>query len=225
MPLPSPAPRSTARDAPALGQLLRAHRQQGDAVFVLFDLARHADDHRRFLEAAGAVDVEILDTRKTHPGWRVLEKYAVRAGGGTNHRMGLFDGCLIKDNHLAAWNALTENAPGTIAEAIRQARSKLGKGVPVEVEVDTLEQLRDALTGGPDIVLLDNMPPAMLREAVSIRDSINPGVLLEASGGISLESIFEIAQTGVERISIGALTHSAPACDIAFDWSGFLKDQ
>ena len=215
---------SGQRIATVSGPLRSLLTGERTALNFLTHLSGIASLTRRFVEAAGSAQVKILDTRKTHPGWRVLEKYAVRAGGGTNHRMGLFDGCLIKDNHLAAWNALAQNAPGTIAEAIRQARSKLGKGVPVEVEVDTLEQLRDALAGGPDIVLLDNMPAAMLREAASIRDSIDPDVLLEASGGISLETISEIAQTGVERISIGALTHSAPALDIAFDWSGFLAN-
>jgi nicotinate-nucleotide pyrophosphorylase (carboxylating) len=180
---------------------------------------------RRFVEAVQPFPVRILDTRKTHPGWRVLEKYAVRAGGGTNHRMGLFDGCLIKDNHLAAWaeESRLSSKPPTIAEAIRQARSSVSDDVPVEVEVDTLDQLRDALEGSPDIVLLDNMTPAQLRQAVAIRDRMQPNVLLEASGGITLETIREIAQTGVERISIGALTHSAPACDLAFDWSALLN--
>ncbi len=175
----------------------------------------------RFVDAVNLSPVQILDTRKTHPGFRVLEKYAVRAGGGTNHRMGLFDGCLIKDNHLAAWAAQADSP--TIAGAISEARRQLGEGIPVEVEVDTLEQLRDALNGSPDIILLDNMSPAQLREAVAIRNQIGPGVLLEASGGITLETISEMARTGVERISIGALTHSAPACDLAFDWSNILR--
>ncbi|MCA9072838.1 MAG: nicotinate-nucleotide diphosphorylase (carboxylating), partial [Planctomycetaceae bacterium] len=110
------------------------------------------------------------------------------------------------------------------AEAVRQARTFVKEGVSVEVEVDTLDQLRDALEGQPDIVLLDNMTPDQLRQAVAIRDEKQPQVELEASGGITLQTIREIAQTGVERISIGALTHSAPACDIAFDWSTFLKE-
>lgn len=199
-----------------LASLLSGERT---ALNFLTHLSGIASMTRRYVEAAGNPNVQFLDTRKTHPGWRVLEKYAVRAGGGTNHRMGLYDGCLIKDNHLAAWKALDRSASGSIAGAVRQARSRLKPGVPVEVEVDTLEQLRDALTGGPDIVLLDNMPTDTLREAVSIRDAVTREVLLEASGGITLETIADIAQTGVERISIGALTHSAPACDIAFDWS------
>jgi nicotinate-nucleotide pyrophosphorylase (carboxylating) len=187
------------------------------ALNFLTHLSGIATLTRRFVDTVMPSPVQILDTRKTHPGWRVLEKYAVRAGGGSNHRMGLYDGCLIKDNHLAAW-AAGLNAP-SIADAIRQARRTLGEGIPVEVEVDTLDQLRDALEASPDIVLLDNMAPAVLREAVAIRNQMQPKTLLEASGGIRLETIGEIARSGVERISIGALTHSAPACDLAFDWS------
>lgn len=194
------------------------------ALNFLTHLSGIATFTRVFIEAVKPASAKILDTRKTHPGWRVLEKYAVRAGGGVNHRMGLFDGCLIKDNHLAAWRTMSGNQ-ASIAQAVRQARSFVEAGVSVEVEVDTLDQLRDALEGQPDIVLLDNMTPDQLREAVAIRDQKQPQVQLEASGGITLDTIHAIAQTGVERISIGALTHSAPACDIAFDWSAFLQDQ
>ncbi len=183
----------------------------------------------QFVEAVKPANVQILDTRKTHPGWRVLEKYAVRAGGGSNHRMGLYDGCLIKDNHLAAWatgldsaNHSQHNSAG-IAEAVRCAKQHVASGISVEVEVDTLDQLRDALKGDPDIVLLDNMTLDELREAVAIRNEEQPQVLLEASGGITLETVREIAFTGVERISLGALTHSAIACDLAFDWSQVLQ--
>lgn len=188
------------------------------ALNFLTHLSGIATLTRKFLEAAQPTTAKILDTRKTHPGWRVLEKYAVQAGGGVNHRMGLFDGCLIKDNHLAAWRTLFSKEK-SIAEAVREARRFVRDRVSVEVEVDSLDQLRDALEGQPDIVLLDNMTPNQLREAVTIRNEKQPQVQLEASGGITLETIPEIAQTGVERISIGALTHSAPACDIAFDWS------
>jgi nicotinate-nucleotide pyrophosphorylase (carboxylating) len=167
----------------------------------------------QFVERIAGTRAVILDTRKTLPGYRRLEKYSVRCGGGTNHRMGLFDGVLIKDNHLAAWTA---NA--SIAAAVKTAREKSPPGVSIEVEVDSLDQLRDALQGGPDIVLLDNMPPAMLREAVAIRDAARQSVLLEASGGVTLETVRAVAETGVERISIGGLTHSAPALDLAFDW-------
>ncbi len=170
---------------------------------------------RQFVEAAAGTRAQILDTRKTLPGWRALQKYAVRCGGGTNHRMGLYDGVLIKDNHLAAW---TEGH--SIAEAVGTARQRSPTGIGIEVEVDTLDQLVDALRGRPEIVLLDNMSPAQLRSAVELRDAQAPGVLLEASGGITLETVAEVARTGVERISIGGLTHSAPALDLAFDWKG-----
>lgn len=168
----------------------------------------------QFVERIAGTRAGILDTRKTLPGFRRLEKYAVRCGGGTNHRMGLFDGVLIKDNHLAAWTA---NA--SIASAVKTAREKSPHGVSIEVEVDTLDQLRDALRGGPDIVLLDNMPPSVMQEAVAIRNDNAPAVLLEASGGVTIDTVRAIAETGVERISIGGLTHSAPALDLAFDWT------
>jgi nicotinate-nucleotide pyrophosphorylase (carboxylating) len=170
---------------------------------------------RQFVDQVAGTRARVLDTRKTWPGWRILQKYAVRCGGGTNHRMGLYDGILIKDNHLAAWR--TQSPDGSVAAAIRECR-KQWPDKPVEVEVDTLAQLRDALHELPEIVLLDNMKPAMLREAVEIRDKAAPQVQLEASGGVNLATIRDIAVAGVDRISIGALTHSAPALDIAFDW-------
>ena len=186
------------------------------ALNFLTHLSGIATLTRRYVDAVAGTRAQILDTRKTRPGWRRLEKYAVRAGGGTNHRMGLYDGCLIKDNHLAAWAA--KGSGSTIADAVRTARSRLPAGIPVEVEVDTLEQLTDALSGGPDIVLLDNMNPDTLRRSVALRDRQASGVLLEASGGVTLETVAEVARTGVERISVGALTHSAVALDLAFDW-------
>ena len=173
---------------------------------------------RRFVDAVRGTRAEILDTRKTLPGWRLLEKYAVRCGGGTNHRMGLYDGVLIKDNHLAAW---TES--DSIAAAVETARQRSPAGISIEVEVETLDQLTDALRGGPDIVLLDNMDVATLRQAVNMRDHTAPRVLLEASGGVTLETVAAIAQTGVERISVGGLTHSAPALDLAFDWKSRIQ--
>ena len=177
---------------------------------------------RKFVDAVEETNAKILDTRKTHPGYRLLEKYAVRAGGGTNHRMGLYDGILIKDNHLAAWAESGEES--TIAEAIKQARNCVRKeGVSIEVEVETLEQLADALGGTPDIVLLDNMDVETLRKAVALRNQEAPNVLLEASGGVLLENVGEIAETGVERISVGALTHSAVALDLAFDWKTRIR--
>ena len=178
---------------------------------------------RQFADHVAGTRSVILDTRKTLPGYRVLQKYAVRCGGGTNHRMGLYDGILIKDNHLAAWSRRT--GANSVADAVRAARrhteSQPDKSVPdmtVEVEVDSLDQLRDALGGHPDIVLLDNMAPSELMQAIEIRNEMSPEVQLEASGGITLETVQAIAETGVERISIGGLTHSAVALDLAFDW-------
>lgn len=171
---------------------------------------------REFVDAVHGTAATILDTRKTLPGWRSLAKYAVRAGGGTNHRMGLFDGVLVKDNHIAAWSRLVGNS--RLADAVRQARAGAPPGVSVEFEVDTLEQLRDVLDGQPDIVLLDNMTPDQLTRAVRLRNEIAPRVLLEASGGVTLGTVRTIAETGVERISIGALTHSARCFDLGFDF-------
>ncbi len=168
---------------------------------------------RCYVDAIRGSHAVILDTRKTHPAYRLLEKYAVRCGGGTNHRMGLYDGILIKDNHLAAWTAVR-----SIADAIRIARIRAPHGITIEVEVDTLEQLQDALDGQPDIILLDNMTTGQLREAVAIRNARLPSARLEASGGVNLQTVADIAATGVERISVGALTHSAVALDLALDW-------
>jgi nicotinate-nucleotide pyrophosphorylase (carboxylating) len=169
---------------------------------------------RKFVDAAAGFKVKLLDTRKTTPGWRLLEKYAVRCGGGTNHRMGLYDGILIKDNHLAGLG-------GSVRKAVEQARAYPGNaGLPVEVEVDTLEQLEVALAVRADIVLLDNMTLEQLRLAVARRDAIASGVLLEASGGVNLTTVRDIAATGVDRISVGAFTHSATALDIALDYIG-----
>jgi nicotinate-nucleotide pyrophosphorylase (carboxylating) len=173
-----------------------------------------ATQTHRYVDAVAGLPCQILDTRKTTPGWRLLEKYAVRQGGGHNHRMGLHDGILIKDNHLAA---LLGHADA-VAEAVRLARQKHGSSVPLEIEVDTLTQMDVALRAFPDIVLLDNMPPADMREAVRRRDAVAPGVLLEASGGVTLDTVRSIAESGVDRISVGALTHSAPALDIALDY-------
>ncbi len=175
---------------------------------------------RRYVDAVAGTKAAIYDTRKTLPGWRALEKYAVVAGGGRNHRMGLNDMVLIKDNHLAAWRAAATDR--SVAAAVRAARERsdamVDQPIEVEVEVDTLEQLADALAGEPDVVLLDNMTPDQLRQAVALRNERAPDVKLEASGGVTLATIAAIAATGVERISVGAITHSAPALDLAFDW-------
>ena len=202
-----------ARASGSLRSLLIGERTVLNFVMHLSGIATQS---RKFVEAVAGTHAVILDTRKTLPGWRALEKYAVRCGGAANHRMGLHDGVLIKDNHLAAW--VRRAGASTIADAVRQARTVSPSGIAIEVEVDTLDQLCDALAGGPDIVLLDNMSSSTLREAVSLRNEIAPSVRLEASGGITLANVREIAESGVDRISIGALTHSAPALDIAFDW-------
>jgi nicotinate-nucleotide pyrophosphorylase (carboxylating) len=169
---------------------------------------------RHYVDAVGGLKVHILDTRKTTPGWRLLEKYAVRCGGGHNHRLGLSDGFLIKDNHLAA----LASRGISIAEAVRLARQHSKTVAPVEIEVDNLLQLDEALACLPDIVLLDNMDLATLQEAVRRRDAVSPKVVLEASGGVTLATVRAIAETGVDCISVGALTHSAPALDIALDY-------
>jgi nicotinate-nucleotide pyrophosphorylase (carboxylating) len=158
----------------------------------------------------------ILDTRKTFPGYRLLQKYAVRCGGGTNHRMGLYDGILIKDNHIAARGEST--CAAAVADARRYAKSH-DVNPKIEIEVDSLDQLRNALQESPEIVLLDNMSPETMQQAVAIRDaSSSPKTLLEASGGVTLQTVRAIAESGVDRISIGSLTHSSPALDIGFDW-------
>jgi nicotinate-nucleotide pyrophosphorylase (carboxylating) len=187
------------------------------ALNFLTHLSGVATLTRCYVDSAGGSRANIFDTRKTLPGWRVLEKYAVRCGGGRNHRVGLFDMVLIKDNHLAGWKA--SGPDHSVAAAVHAARSRVAPGIPIEVEVDTLEQLADALSAAPDIVLLDNMDLAMLRQAVDIRNRVATRVELEASGGVNLNTVAGIAQTGVERISVGALTHSAPALDLAFDWT------
>jgi nicotinate-nucleotide pyrophosphorylase (carboxylating) len=174
----------------------------------------------RFVAATSGTRAAIYDTRKTTPGWRALEKYAVRCGGGRNHRFGLFDAVLIKDNHLA-W--LRESGgPGItepIATAVAKARANVPAGTVIEVEVDTLDQLDVALRSGPDIILVDNLGPDGMAEAVLRRDAIAPAIQIEASGGVSLATVGALAATGVDRISVGALTHSAPALDLAMDFS------
>jgi nicotinate-nucleotide pyrophosphorylase (carboxylating) len=177
----------------------------------------------RYVRAIAGTKARVYDTRKTTPGWRRLEKYAVRCGGGRNHRTGLFDAVLIKDNHLAlaaGKNMAPVDAVRAARDFLDQTKSQRSSPDPllVEIEVDSLEQLESVLPAGPDVVLLDNMPPDMLREAVRRRDAIAPAVELEASGGVTLETIRGIAESGVERISVGALTHSAPALDVGLDW-------
>ena len=171
----------------------------------------------------------IYDTRKTTPGWRRLEKYAVRCGGGHNHRTGLYDAILIKDNHLAfgagrlAAGVTPNFQPAEAVARARQFVAEMGPGVVdpdmiIEVEVDTLDQLESVLSARPDIVLLDNMSLDELRQAVILRKRLSPDIALEASGGVRLETVGEIALTGVERISVGAVIHSAVCLDVGLDW-------
>ena len=176
---------------------------------------------RRYVDAIGGTKSQIYDTRKTTPGWRRLEKYAVHCGGGANHRTGLYDAILIKDNHLALGQQGSK--PFSPAEAVIRAKEFLRQRYAelpiVEIEVDTLDQLREVLPTEPDMVLLDNMTPPQIAEAVQIRNSVKPSVQLEASGGITLETVRSVAETGVERISVGALTHSAVSLDFGLDWT------
>ena len=162
----------------------------------------------KYVDLVKGTKAKILDTRKTTPGWRAVEKYAVRAGGGVNHRMDLASGVLIKDNHLAALD-------GDVAKAVSRARDLAPKGTKVEVECDRLEQVERAVAAGADIILLDNMSIAMLADAVKL---VKERAILEASGGVNLTTVRAIAETGVDWISIGALTHSAPSMDLGLDF-------
>jgi len=195
---------------------------------------------RRYVDAVEGLSCRIMDTRKTIPGWRLLDKYAVRCGGGKNHRTGLYDGILIKDNHLAAGRHLAarvmrEGEPQrhfTIPRMLQLARKETLGQFPIGIEVENLQQFEEVIQsaisfplplGGAgklhvDYVLLDNMSLDQLSEAVKMRNAKAPKIELEASGGITLENVRAVAETGVDRISVGALTHSAPALDIALDY-------
>ena len=165
----------------------------------------------QFVDAVKGTRAQILDTRKTTPGWRHFEKYAVACGGGGNHRLGLYDMVLIKDNHLAA---LRDAKPNPIAAGVRRARKKYPR-LQVEVEADTLKQVEQAAAARADVILLDNMSPAQLRQAVKL---VAGRGKTEASGGVNLKTVRAIAQSGVDFISVGALTHSARAVDIGLDF-------
>ena len=167
---------------------------------------------RQYADEVAGTAVTLLDTRKTTPGWRVLEKQAVKAGGCANHRMGLYDAVLVKDNHLAALGDLALLPP--VIDRLRSANP----GLPVEIEADTIDQVEHLLgMTGIDVILLDNMTPEQMGRAVALRKAKGSRVLLEASGGVSLHTVRAIALTGVERISVGALTHSAGAADLAME--------
>lgn len=182
------------------------------ALNFLQQLSGVATLTRRFVDAVTGTNAKILDTRKTTPGLRAFEKAAVRAGGGQNHRLGLFDMVMLKDNHFAARDP---------NDSLRQAFDRFHEthpGMRIEVEADTLEQVRDFLKiGGADIILLDNMTPEQMREAMQMRTAAGSSVLYEASGGVTLETVRGIAETGVDFISVGALTHSAPAVDFSLE--------
>ncbi len=209
----------------SLGSLLGPSRQVLAAERTLLNMLGRmcgiATRTAAFIDAMGCTDARLYDTRKTTPGMRALEKYSVRCGGGFSHRMGLHDAVLIKDNHLAGIQ------PDTLKDAITRAARAARSGDPppafVEVEADSLEQLTTLLAIEPgliDIILLDNMTPDALRKAVALRDQLNPKLFLEASGGITLDTIAAVAATGVERISCGSLTHGSTWIDLGLDIVG-----
>ena len=184
--------------------LLKAERT---ALNLLQHISGIATFTSLFVDRVKRYPVRVCDTRKTTPGLRMLEKYGVVVGGGANHRFDLTDGVLIKDNHIAAC--------GSITAAVERVRERVPHTVRIEVETDTLDQVRECLACEVDIIMLDNMAPDMLREAVRIIDG---RALIEASGGIAMDNLEAVAKSGVDIISIGALTHSAPPCDIGMDW-------
>ena len=185
--------------------LLKAERVALNLVQRLCGIATLT---RKFVGKVQGTKVRITDTRKTTPGLRVLEKYAVRVGGGANHRFNLTDGVMIKDNHIAAC--------GSIKEAVRRVRNDIPHTIRIEVETDTIEQVAECLQCGVDIIMLDNMSVELMVKAVQLIDG---RALVEASGGVSLETVEAISASGVDIISVGALTHSALSCDIGMDWS------
>lgn len=192
------------RIAVLTGQVLPLLQGERVALNFMQRLSGIATVTRAFVERVKGYPVTILDTRKTTPGWRALEKYAVKVGGGKNHRLGLFDAVLIKDNHISA--------AGSIGEAVRRVKAALHDRFPVEVEARNLHEVHEALDSGVNTIMLDNMSTEMIREAVAI---IKGKALVEASGGVTLDTVEEIARTGVDCISVGALTHSARAVDIS----------
>jgi nicotinate-nucleotide pyrophosphorylase (carboxylating) len=190
--------------AEILGEASMLLQGERTALNILQRMCGIATLTSRYVAAAKGTGARIVDTRKTAPGLRVLDKYAVRAGGGFNHRFGLYDGVLIKENHIAA--------AGGITIAVSRARNRIPHTMKIEVETETLAQVAEALACGADIIMLDNMDTATMREAIKMIDG---RTLTEASGGVNLETVREIAETGVDIISVGALTHSARAVDIS----------
>jgi len=187
----------------SINDLLRAERVALNLVQRMSGISTLTS---QFVEKVMLLPVKIIDTRKTTPGLRTLEKYAVRVGGGHNHRFNLSDGVLLKDNHIAAC--------GSIQKAVHKIRERIPHTIKIEVEAETIEQVKACLAADVDIIMLDNMDLEMMREAVKL---IRGQALVEASGGISLDNVRAVAETGVGLISVGALTHSAPACDISME--------
>jgi nicotinate-nucleotide pyrophosphorylase (carboxylating) len=198
----APAGAELLRVAGSARSVLAAERTALNFLARLCGIASHT---RRFVEAVAGTRAEIFDTRKTLPGWRVLDKYAVAVGGGRNHRFGLYDAILIKDNHIAA--------AGGVGAAVKAARAA-ARTLVIQVEVESEAQAAEAIEAGARLLLLDNRTPAELRRLV---ERFGGEAVLEASGGVTLANVREIAETGVQRISIGALTHSAPAADVALE--------
>ena len=206
--------RVTEGERAAPGQVVSAIRGNASSILLAERTALNvfqrmcgiATETRRYVERVRGTGARVLDTRKTVPGFRELDKYAVRVGGCTNHRFGLSGGVLIKDNHI--------RAAGGITKAVRRCAEQLSHVFRIEVETRTLEEVREALDAGASIIMLDNMPPAMMREAVAL---VNGRALLEASGGIGLDNVRDVAETGVDFISVGALTHSVKAADISLN--------
>jgi len=188
--------------------LLKAERTALNLLQRLSGIATLTD---KFVTAVKGCPVKITDTRKTTPGFRIFEKYAVKAGGGTNHRFGLFDGVLIKDNHI--------EAVGSIGKAVKLARQNAHHLMKIEVEAGTLKQVKDTLNAGADVIMLDNMSPDNMKKAVKTIRNFNNAVIIEASGNMTLDNIRKTAETGVDLISIGALTHSAPSADISMQFN------
>ncbi len=188
------------------GQVSSILKGERVALNFLQHLSGVATTTYRFVKKIEDLPAKVVDTRKTLPGFRVLEKYAVKVGGGANHRFGLSDGVLIKDNHIKAC--------GGVKEALTRARKHLPHVYRIEIEVKNLEELKEALEAGAEAILLDNMDLETLRQAVALVRKKDPGIVLEASGGVSLENVRAIAETGVDLISVGRLTHSAPAVDL-----------
>jgi len=181
--------------------MLKAERT---ALNLLQRLSGIASETRKYVDRISGYKAKVVDTRKTTPGLRLLEKYAVRVGGGTNHRFSLSDGVLIKDNHI--------KAAGGIRQAVEDVRKRIPHTVKIEVETETLEQVKEALDSGADIIMLDNMTPELMKQAVEL---IAGKALTEASGNVKLDNIEEVAATGVDIISVGAITHSVKAMDIS----------